>query len=75
MSLNIKDMVGGDKKVMFLYYKDNELWFATCTGFEFPVPITDAVGATFNAEDKAIYFMRWINKHIKSIESSKKEQI
>jgi len=74
MTLDIKDMVGGDKKVKFLYYKDSELWYVTQTGFEFPVPISDAVGATFNAEDKAIYLMRWIRSHIKNIENSKAEQ-
>lgn len=71
MPLDIKDMVGGDKKVRFLHYKDNELWYVTDTNFEFPVPISDTAGAIFNAEDKAIYFMRWIRSHIKNIELAK----
>ena len=74
MPLDIKDMVGGDKKVTFLYYKDNELWYKCDNGFEFPVPISDTVGATFNAEDKSLYFMRWIRSHIKNIENSKVTQ-
>ena len=73
MTLDIKDMVGGDKKVRFLYYKDNALWYITDSNFEFPVPISDTAGAIFNAEDKAIFMMRWIRSHIKNIENSKAE--
>jgi len=74
MSLDIKDMVTGDKKVKFLFYKDSELWYVTEANFEFPVPISDTSGAVFKAEDKALYFMRWIKSHIKNIETSKQEQ-
>jgi hypothetical protein len=74
MTLDVKEMVVGDKKVKFLYYKDNELWYAAETGFEFPVPISDTAGAMFKAEDKALFFMRWIRSHIKNIEESKKDQ-
>jgi hypothetical protein len=74
MSVDIKEMVVGDKKVKFLYYKDNELWYVTETNFEFPVPISDTAGATFKAEDKAIFFMRWLRSHVKNIEKSKEEQ-
>ena len=40
-------------------------------GFEFPVPINDVGNARF-LQDKAILFMRWIRKHIDTIEKEKK---
>ena len=61
--MDIKNMVGGEKKVHFLYYKQKELWYKTDCGFEFPVPIEDAGDGTFLNEDKAILFMRYIRKH------------
>ena len=74
MTLDIKEMVTGDKKVKFLFYKDNELWYQTENGFEFPVPIDDTAGATFLPEDKALVFMRWIRRHLKYLEDSKNNQ-
>ncbi len=62
--MNIKDMVGGDKKVVFKYFKSGELWYETETGFLFPVPVFEAGNAVFLPEDKAIMFMRYIRKHI-----------
>jgi hypothetical protein len=69
--VNIKEMVK-DKKVKFLFYKENELWYTTECGFKFPVPIDDVGTASMNNEDKAIMFMRWIRKHIELINDSKK---
>jgi len=71
--MNIKEMVK-NKKVKFLFYKENELWYTTECGFEFPVPTNDVGTASMNAEDKAIMFMRWIRKHINLINDSKEEQ-
>jgi len=68
----IKEMVK-DKKVTFLYYRENELWYSTECGFEFPVPINDVGTAVMLAEDKALLFMRWIRKHIDYIEKAKTE--
>lgn len=65
--MNIKDMVSGDKKVFFQFYKNGELWYETETGFLFPVPISDAGNATFLVEDKALMFMRYIRKHIELV--------
>lgn len=69
----LKDMVKG-KKVTFSFYRDKELWYKTEDGFEFPVPIEDIGGAVFLAEDKAILFMRWIRKHMKTIDQARKDQ-
>jgi len=60
-----------DKNVKFIFYKEGELWYVTECGFEFPVPTSDTQGAVFNNEDKAIFFMRWIKKHMKMIEEAK----
>jgi len=68
----IKDLVK-DKKVRFSFYRQKELWYTTDDGFEFPVPITDAGDAVFLAEDKAIYFMRYIRKQLANIEEGKAE--
>lgn len=69
--MSIKDMIK-NKKVTFVYYKENELWYTTECGFEFPVPISDTGGAEFRNEDKAMLFMRWIRKHIQYLEDAKK---
>jgi hypothetical protein len=74
MANNIKDMVKDGKKVSFIYYKSGELWYVTECGFEFPVPTSDAGDATFLNEDKAMLFMRYIRKHIATIEAAKQEQ-
>lgn len=60
---NIKEMVK-NKTVRFLYFKDRELFYITECGFKFPVSIDDVGTASMNAEDKAIFFMRWIRKEI-----------
>lgn len=65
--MSIKDMVSGGKKVKFVRYQQNELWYITECGFEFPVPLYDTNEAAFYPEDKAILFMRWIKKHIDHI--------
>ena len=66
--LSIKEMVKDNKKVTFQFYRGKELWYATEDGLVFPVPIDDVGEATFNKEDKAILFMRYIRKHVANIE-------
>ena len=70
--MNIKDMVKNKKNVRFSFYREKRLFCWTEDGFEFPVPIDG--NATFLAEDKAILFMRWIRKHIDTIEKARIEQ-
>ena len=62
--MNIKNIVSNGKKVTFLKYQNDELWYITEDGFEFPVPLDDTGNASFNSSDKALIFMRWIRKHI-----------
>lgn len=63
LSLTLKELVKG-KTVRFRFYRDGELWYETPDGFEFPVPIGDTGTGIFKAEDGAIYYMRWIRKHL-----------
>lgn len=73
--MNIKDMVSNGKKVTFLRYQNNELWYVTEDGFEFPVPLADTGSAAFNSSDKAMLFMRWIRKHIEAINQAKEDSL
>ena len=72
--MNLKDMVSGDKQVFFRYYQHGQLWYQTECEFMFPVPIDDTGDGQFICIDKAIYFMRYIRKHIKYLEDAKKTQ-
>ncbi len=48
--MSLKEMVAGDKKVKFEFYRNGELWYKTENGFMFPVPIADTGTGAFNAE-------------------------
>ena len=67
---SIKEMVNNNQKVIFRFYRDGQLWYATECGFEFPVPLSEAGTATFFAQDKAILFMRYIRKHLEYLKTS-----
>jgi len=71
----LKDMIKGNKTVRFTFYRDQELWYTTEDGFEFPVPLSEVGNSTFLAEDRAILFMRYIRKQMELIEAAKKEQL
>jgi hypothetical protein len=64
--MKIIDHVKGNVK--FLFYRANNLYYVTDSGVQFPVPIEEANhdSATFNAEDKAIHYMRWIRRHLET---------
>lgn len=64
--MDLKTMVGGDKKVRFVFYRKGSLWYETETQFRFPVPISDTGDGTFLPEDKAMLFMRYIRKEIEA---------
>lgn len=66
----IKEMVRNNQKVVFRFYRDGQLWYATECGFEFPVPISEAGTATFLAEDRAILFMRYIRIYMEFLKKS-----
>ncbi len=71
---SIKDMVKHNQKVSFLFYRDEQLWYGTECGFEFPVPISEAGTATFFAQDRAILFMRYMRKYVEYLQKSRQEQ-
>ena len=68
-TVKIFDLVKDNKKVRFMHYRDDEFWYKTDDGFCFPVPLHDITGnkVTLLAEDKALFFMRWIRKHLESL--------
>lgn len=72
--VSLKEIVT-DKIAYFLYYQDGNLWYGVGESlissnriFQFPVPISDCGSAKFQATEKAIFFMRWIRKHLESLE-------
>jgi len=67
----IKEMVEGNQKVRFTKYFDQNLYYMTECGFEFPVPVSDIGNATFLAEDKALLFMRYIRKQMEVLKEAK----
>lgn len=71
--MSIKDMVK-NRNVDFMYYKDKEFWYQTEDGFDFPVPLDDVGTSILKTKDKAIYFMRWIRKHLEILKSWEDEK-
>lgn len=69
----LKELVGNGQKVRFRFYRQGELWYATESGFDFPVPVSDAGDGVFHAEDKALLFMRYIRQHLEKIEAGRQE--
>ena len=70
----LKEMVEPGKQVKFMYYREGELWYTTDDGFDFPVPINDCGNGVFLDKDKAILFMRYIRKHLETINSARELQ-
>jgi hypothetical protein len=60
----LTELVGKDKRVKFVRYQDGELWYSCDQGFQFPVKIEECGTAAFMAEDKSMFFMRWIRKYL-----------
>ena len=69
----LKNMIKDHKKVRFSFYREQELWYITEDGFEFPVPLSEVGNSTFLAEDRAILFMRYIRKHVEMLETAKQQ--
>ena len=66
----IKELVK-DQEAYFKYYRDGEFWYKA-NGFEFPVPLAEVGTSTLKDCDKAIYFMRYIRKHMEFLDECKK---
>ena len=65
-------MVSNNKKVKFIQYREGEFIYSTECGFECPVPLADVGKATLLAEDKALLFLRYIRKHMETINNPPK---
>lgn len=63
----LRDLVGPEKKVKFVCYRKGYLVYQADNGFQFDVPIDDAGDGVFLAEDKSIYFMRYIRKALETL--------
>jgi hypothetical protein len=72
MSVLLKQRVKG--RVKFLFYTQGELWYRVVEdGFDFPVPVSDTGNGTFKDEDKGIYFMRYIRRHMEMLKQARTE--
>ena len=69
--MTIKDHVKGIAR--FEYFRDSALWYRTESGLLFPVPVCDIGTTTFDAEHKGIWLMRWIRKHLASLEAGESQ--
>jgi hypothetical protein len=68
--MTIKDHIQGTARFEFL--RDSALWYRTSTGLLFPIPLDDTKGATFEAEHKGIFLMRWIRKYLAALDEANK---
>ena len=75
MSINetLKEIVK-EAVVEFAFYRDGQLWYNVFgKDILFPVPVEDIGNATFHRRDKAILFMRYIRKHLETLEEARKD--
>jgi len=75
--MKLKDCVAGKVRFARFDHTDGkpepQLWYVCENGFEFPVPVSETAGAEFKAEDKGMFFMRWIRPHLELVEKAKSE--
>ncbi len=64
-----------NKKARFVQYREGHFIYATEDGFQFPVPLEEVGSATLLAEDKALYFMRWIRRHLEGYADTPAEPV
>jgi hypothetical protein len=73
--MKLTEIVAKGKIAHLVRFKNNNLWYITQDGFEFPVPATDISGESeLLPTEPAIALMKWIRQHIKFLESAKQEQ-
>lgn len=69
---NLIDCVKGS--VAIEHYQDGQLWYrCLANDFTFPVPIDDTGNGVFKNVDNAMFFMRWIRKHIEYLTAAQAE--
>jgi hypothetical protein len=67
--ISVTDHVRGTST--FTFYKAGNLWYRTDTGLEFPVPIDDLDSASVEAEIKSMTLMRWVRKHVNTLNEAR----
>lgn len=79
----LTDLVKANRYVRFAFYRDGELWYEAGYddygdlidgGFQYPIPPDDMKGAIFPAEDKSVFHMRFIRKHLEFLAESMKAE-
>ena len=58
--IDIKRAVSENRVVRFSHFRAGNLYYLTEFDEMFPVPVSDVGDATFNQEDKALLFMRYM---------------
>lgn len=56
----------------FTHYQNGEMWYKTESGFAFPISLSDLGNAKINQREKPLLLMRYIRKHLESIEDGRK---
>ncbi len=69
----LKDQIAGT--ATFVRARAGNLWYRTPIGFEFPVPFSELEEATFEAEIKGSFLIRYIRKHADMIAEARKETV
>ena len=64
--INVKEHVKNDQKVFFQFYRSGVLYYKTEKGLIFEVPTVDCNDACFNNTDRAMLFMKWIQRQLKA---------
>lgn len=62
----VSDIIKNSRMTRFVLYREGNFIYVTDSGFQFPVPVEDVAGATLLAEDKTIFFMRWIRQQVEN---------
>ena len=67
--MNITNLVK-NKNAHFVRFREGNFIYETDDGFQFPIPLTEIGNATLQAEDKALFFMRWIRRQTEVMKAS-----
>ncbi len=63
---SVAEIIKGSKVSNFSSYREGVFYYVTDNDFYFTIPLEDISGATLAAQDKTIFFMRWIRKQFET---------
>jgi hypothetical protein len=72
------------EQAKFTHYEEGNLWYqvgwneddGTLGGFfDFPIPVEDASTGKFLSSDRAMFFMRWIRRHLEYLQGALAEGV